>query len=302
MRTEQNTSNFLPSSIEHERVLRASTAGFCMGVALALKKLDRSLARNKEVATYTYGPIIHNPHVLEKYAELGVRVLSSVDTINLPAQIIIRAHGIPKGVEEELSLSGAMLVDATCPKVKRAQTLIAEWVHAGRKLLLLGERDHPEVEGLLSYAGEGALVFESLEKLLQIPLASGTDYFLAAQTTQDRKEFAAVTETLKKRFGPDFPVLDTICNATSRRQKEAQKLAEIVDYMVVVGGMQSGNTRRLAQVVRDCGTPCVHIEDEKQLPIAKLQAAASVGLTAGASTPGSIIDRVEERIRMIQSA
>jgi 4-hydroxy-3-methylbut-2-en-1-yl diphosphate reductase len=277
-------------------VLRAETAGFCMGVALALKRLDVALEANPGAATYTCGPIIHNPQVLEHYAGLGVMQTNRIDEIDAPALVIIRAHGIPKPKQESLQREGITLVDATCPKVKKAQTLITEQVEQGRTLLLFGELDHPEVQGLLSYSGDDAIVFESLEKLRSIGLDPGRSYFLAAQTTQDRNEFEAVHAYLRERLGEELPVLDTICEATRQRQAEAREIAGKVDVMVVVGGTQSGNTRRLVQVVRDAGRECIHVETAGELPREALLKARRIGLTAGASTPKWVIDQVEEAL------
>lgn len=279
-------------------VLRAATAGFCMGVDLALKKLDRALSENtSKIATYTFGPIIHNPQVLTRYAKRGVQQANTVADIIPPAQVIIRAHGIPTQTEEDLLGLGVHILDATCPKVKKAQVLIADQARLGQTLLLFGEADHPEVQGLLSYAGTDALVFESLAALTQLPLQNTKIYFLAAQTTQDRMEFEAIQAYLRQLFGGNVPVLDTICDATRQRQAEAKEIAAEADYMVVVGGRDSGNTRRLAQVARDVGCPCAHVETEDELSIEDIGQAKYIGLTGGASTPKDIIDRVEDRLK-----
>ncbi|MFP4316053.1 MAG: 4-hydroxy-3-methylbut-2-enyl diphosphate reductase [Desulfovibrionales bacterium] len=281
-------------------VVRASTAGFCMGVALALKRLDRCLHNRPDLNTHTFGPIIHNPQVLARYRRLGVREADSLEKIHHPAQVVIRAHGIPWEMQEALVQCQAEIVDATCPKVKKAQMLIAEQVKTGKSLLLLGEIDHPEVKGLLSYAGEDAFVFENLDELEKAELDQDKSYVLAAQTTQDRKEFARVREHLWNRLGHDIPVLDTICDATRQRQKEAREIARTVDLMVVVGGYESGNTRRLVQVIQETGTPCVHVETPAELPLERLARVQAIGLTAGASTPVSLVDMVEKRLHEIK--
>lgn len=309
------------------KVIRARTAGFCMGVSLALRKLDREIeraermreeedaARNSDVATSTaaeatkqngaktksspctriatFGPIIHNPQVLEAYAGLGVRCLRSVEEATEGFRVVIRAHGIPQEQERALRELRADVVDATCPKVKKAQLGIDEQRRSGRTLLLFGEADHPEVRGLLSYAGDKARVFGSLQELETFELDPDTDYFLAAQTTQDRAAFEIIRQRLQERLGHHVPVLETICDATRLRQEEAIAIARRVDAMVVVGGFDSGNTRRLADVAAAQGVFTVHVENEKQLPVERLQQCATIGLTAGASTPKSIIDAAE---------
>jgi 4-hydroxy-3-methylbut-2-en-1-yl diphosphate reductase len=273
-------------------VLRAKTAGFCMGVDLALRKLKSLIADNAGAARiYTFGPIIHNPQVLKAYAAKGVHVSEDPEAIEPGSHVVIRAHGVPKAIKEALLTKGIMVADATCPKVKRAQLLIAEQAGEGRTLLLYGEADHPEVRGLLSHGGEGSLVFGDLDELGKIPLDPGRDYFLAAQTTQDTAEFVHVRDYLTRTLGRDIPVLDTICGATRERQEEAMELARQVDVMVVVGGFESGNTRRLAKIARDAGTPCLHVETPDQLDL-DLLLGKKIGLTAGASTPKDIIDAI----------
>jgi 4-hydroxy-3-methylbut-2-enyl diphosphate reductase len=185
-------------------------------------------------------------------------------------------------------------VDATCPKVKKAQMLIADHSSHGASLLLYGEPDHPEVAGLLSYASPRAQVIENLDMVDVLDLHPEQQYFLAAQTTQDRSEFQSVVSRLVERLGAEFPVLDTICDATRERQKEAMRIARQVDVMLVVGGFSSGNTRRLAKVVQDQGVPSIHIESADDLPVQDLSQASRVGITAGASTPRKVIDAVEK--------
>lgn len=283
-------------------VIRARTAGFCMGVSLALRKLDREVDRATEATgapaagrcrIATFGPIIHNPQVLEAYAGMGVRCLREVGEVEAGDHVVIRAHGVPQDQERALRARDALVVDATCPKVKKAQLGIEQQRHMGRTLLLFGEVDHPEVRGLLSYAGEGALVFGSVEELDDLPLCPETDYFLAAQTTQDRSAFESVREWLRTRLGHEVPVLETICDATRLRQQEAIDIARRVDAMVVVGGFDSGNTRRLADVAAAQGVFTVHVEHHDQLPVERLRGCGIIGLTAGASTPKSIIDATQ---------
>ncbi len=282
-------------------VIRARTAGFCMGVSLALRKLDREVDRAEEKAAQgsprcriaTFGPIIHNPQVLEAYAGMGVRCLRQVDEVEAGDHVVIRAHGVPQQQEKALRSRDAVVVDATCPKVKKAQLGIEEQCRAGRTLLLFGEAEHPEVRGLLSYAGEGALVFGSVDELEGRPLQPETEYFLAAQTTQDRVAFEAARAWLHERLGHEVPVLETICDATRLRQQEAIDIARKVDAMVVVGGFDSGNTRRLADVAAAQGVFTVHVENESQLPVEQLRGCGIIGLTAGASTPKSIIDATQ---------
>jgi 4-hydroxy-3-methylbut-2-enyl diphosphate reductase len=265
-----------------------------MGVDLALRKLEAILDdAASHGPIHTLGPIIHNPQVMAEYAARGVVRTDEPGAVAPGSTAVIRAHGVPRNVKQSLTDRGVRVVDATCPRVRTAQKLIAKQAEKGRILLLFGEADHPEVRGLLSHAAAGSYVFDSPEQLAGIDLPPGPDYFLAAQTTQDELEFARIREMLAARLEREFPVLSTICDATMKRQQEAIELAGRVDYMVVVGGRESGNTRRLAQVARTAGAPCVHVETADELPLGELRGLRKIGLTAGASTPKKIIDRVQ---------
>ncbi|MFW6054418.1 MAG: 4-hydroxy-3-methylbut-2-enyl diphosphate reductase, partial [Thermodesulfobacteriota bacterium] len=277
----------------------AETAGFCMGVDLALRKLDKIISESGH-PVFTLGPIIHNPQVMSAYARQGVSVSEDIQQIPSQARVVIRAHGIPVDLENKLLARGARLVDATCPRVKRAQRLIRKHTAAGEHLLLLGEPDHPEVRGLLSYADQKAHVFEGLSDIRGLDLDTKNSYFLAAQTTQDRGEFNKIIEYLQGYLQNSMPVLDTICDATRQRQQEALAIAEEVDLMVVVGGYNSGNTRRLSQVVAGVGVESIHIEHPGELPLKKLRSVAKIGLTAGASTPRSLIDVVYCKLQELE--
>lgn len=274
------------------RIIRAQTAGFCMGVALALKKLDTALAEQTTRRIVTLGPIIHNPQVLADYAQRGVICFENAEDVLAGDCVVIRAHGIPQREEVLLRTRHAHIVDATCPKVKKAQLAIAHATATGRILLLFGEANHPEVRGLVSYAQQGAVVFDSLDAIKGSQLHEQGHYVLASQTTQDRRLFDEVKAFLSTRY-VDMPILYTICDATRERQDEAMDIASHVDIMVVVGGRDSGNTRRLADIAAVKGIPTWHIETVQELYGKKIEKNYSIGLTAGASTPKSLIDAVE---------
>lgn len=274
-------------------VVVARSAGFCMGVALALRKLDQALRDHPDRAVVTLGPIIHNPQVLERYHALGVAVAETVADIPEGAVVLVRAHGVPRPVAETLARRGHTVVDATCPKVKKAQILIGRHCGATLPLLLFGEPHHPEVQGLMSHAAQ-ATVFQSLEELVRLPLPAGP-VVLAAQTTQDRAEFTRIAAWLRQRVSR-LTVLDTICDATKLRQDEVRQLAGQVEAVVVVGGRTSGNTRRLAQIAAESGRPTWHVETAAELP-SELRQHSHVGVTAGASTPAWIIDEVVAALR-----
>ncbi len=273
----------------------ADTAGFCMGVSLALQKLDKALAENVKDRICTLGPIIHNPQVLEQYKEKGVVFLEEAGQARAGDRVIIRAHGIPVEKERELNHLGAIVIDATCPKVKKAQQAIHK-MSSSNHLLLFGEPDHPEVEGLLSYAQGSWDIIESEAHLDSLQVWPEKRYMLTAQTTQDRTQFESMREILSAHLGPNLQIADTICEATRNRQLEAIHIAREVDFMIVIGGKISGNTRRLVQVIEDQNVPTQHIETEQELEKRKLSEYSRIGITAGASTPGDIIRQVVQSI------
>ena len=281
-------------------VLRAKTAGFCMGVSLALRTLETALMNQGAVGApararriCTLGPIIHNPQVLEHFAGRGVVCVADAADLGPGDHALIRAHGLPRGEEARVRASGASVEDATCPRVKGAQLSIARATREGAALLLFGEAEHPEVRGLLSYASGMARVFGSRAELEQLPLEPGRPHVLASQTTQDRDAFAAIETWLAERL-PTLTVLNTICGATRERQEEARRIAGTVDVMVVVGGRESGNTRRLAALAAQAGVETFHVERPEELDAGRFAGKSRAGLTAGASTPKSLIDATEQ--------
>ena len=289
-------------------IILAKTAGFCMGVSLALKKLDDELKKNHQDHAHakscggrivTLGSIIHNPQVIAKYAEQGVVTITDLADILPGDRVLIRAHGIPRDKETLLNELDVEVIDATCPKVKRAQLGIASMHLDGQTLLLFGEADHPEVRGLLSYAGPYSKVFGCAEEFDSLRLNPATTYFLAAQTTQDIDQYKKITDFAQKKLGYKPVALNTVCSATRKRMQETIELARNVDTVVVVGGYESGNTRRLAEAVKAEGKKVLHIETPDQLDPNFLSTSKRVGLTAGASTPKFLIDATQNALHSL---
>jgi 4-hydroxy-3-methylbut-2-enyl diphosphate reductase len=286
------------------QVIKAKTAGFCMGVSRAVRLLDKALAMRQEAkqyennsgpGLYTFGPIIHNPQLVREYEERGAICLSDYKEAKSGDTVVIRAHGLPKNLENALRGQSVNIIDATCPKVKAAQIAVQKsQAQAGARLLLFGEAEHPEVKGLLSYAGPDALVFGTLEELKNLPLQRQGEYFLAAQTTQDKTIFTEAIKYVMNFIGNAVKVLQTICDATKERQEEVLKIASQVRSMVIVGGLNSGNTTRLAELTHSKGIFTIHCENAQSIPVDKLKALQPVGLSAGASTPEEHIRQVEE--------
>ncbi len=278
-------------------IVRAKTAGFCMGVSLALHKLDQTISENDDKKIITFGPIIHNPQVLEYYKEKGCKITENIDEIDAKNVVLIRAHGIPLEVENSLKEKSAKIVDATCPKVKQAQLAISN-ATVNKHLLLFGESEHPEVKGLISYAKNDFFVFDDIKQLENYCFDNNKKYVLAAQTTQDIFEFKNISEFLKDKMN-DIEVLNTICDATKKRQDEVTLIAKKVEAMIIVGGRDSGNTRRLAMLSTQEGVKTQHVEIADELDIEILKNKENIGLSAGASTPAYLINEVEQKLNKI---
>jgi 4-hydroxy-3-methylbut-2-enyl diphosphate reductase len=278
------------------KIIVAQTAGFCMGVRRAVEAALAAPQQRQE-PIYTYGPLIHNPHVLALLASKGIRVLERIPEHGA-GTVLIRAHGVPRRDKERLKQAGFTVIDATCPRVIRVQSIIRHHAKRGCATIILGDRDHPEVVGLLGHAGDKGVVVASLEELAALPAYDCA--IIVAQTTQHLELFEAV-KTWAARRRPHYKLFDTICDSTARRQTEIRQLAAQADAVIVVGGRDSGNTRRLAQIAAESGTPAVHIETEAELDPAVLAEAGTVAVTAGASTPNWIITGVLRAIEKLPS-
>jgi (E)-4-hydroxy-3-methyl-but-2-enyl pyrophosphate reductase len=277
------------------KVKLARSAGFCMGVRRAMEMV-LSEANRRQGDLYTYGPLIHNTQVLDLLKAKNVQEINDIKGLK-NGTVLIRAHGIPPEERNILKASGMKIIDATCPRVAKVQAIIRRHAKKGYTTVIAGDRDHAEVIGLVGYAEGKALVINSVEELSQLP--ESIKICLVAQTTQNEKLYEDISAKVKERF-PDAVVFNTICEATSERQTEVKEIAAHVDCMVVVGGYHSGNTKRLAQVSEEAGTPARHIETEKEIRKEDFQDMEVVGVTAGASTPNWMIKNVVKEIEGIK--
>ncbi|MBF0120020.1 MAG: 4-hydroxy-3-methylbut-2-enyl diphosphate reductase [Desulfobacterales bacterium] len=275
------------------KIIVAKTAGFCMGVKRAVEMVLDATNRN-EFPIYTYGPLIHNTQVLELLEERGVSILNSVPT-NGGGTILIRAHGVPPKIKESLNKGGFKLIDATCPRVIKVQQIISRHARDGYASIIVGDKDHPEVVGLLGYAGNMGYVVENIEELKQLKIFDKA--IIVAQTTQNTLLFEEITNIVKNNF-PYYKVFNTICDSTQRRQDEVKVLSKSVDTVVVVGGLNSGNTQRLFEIAKLEGKPVYHIETEYDLNMEIFGKTKSIGITAGASTPNWIINKIYKNIEL----
>ena len=274
------------------KVKLAKTAGFCMGVRRAME-IALSEANKGDGKLFTYGPIIHNQQVLDLLESKGVDVKDTIDTHD-QGRIIIRAHGITPAERETIRSSNLRLIDATCPRVAKVHAIIRKYSTKGYTPVIFGDAKHPEVIGLMGYSKGQGIVIRSVEEVEKLP--DTKKIILVSQTTQDVDAYREVINATKDHY-TDPIIFDTICDETYKRQNEVRSLASEVDSMVIVGGYNSGNTKRLYQISQATGKPAFHIETEKELQNSWFSSTETAGVTAGASTPNWMIKSVTDRLK-----
>lgn len=275
------------------RVVVARHAGICYGVERALRLATEAASAGGPVATL--GPLIHNPQAVEALQARGVAVASSLDEAR-EGTLVIRSHGVDPAVIAEAERRGLTVVDATCPFVRAAHTSAAQLAKEGYTVVIVGEADHPEVEGIVAHAGRAAIVVQSASDLPdRLP---SRRVGVIVQTTQPQARLEQVVAALLPRVS-ELRVFNTICSATAQRQEAAAELAGTVDVVVVVGGHNSGNTTRLAEICRAINPRTYHVETAAELDPAWFEGATAVGVTAGASTPDEQIRGVIEAIEAL---
>ena len=277
------------------QVTVAKSAGFCFGVQRAVDTVYEQVEKGI-CPIYTYGPIIHNEVVVQDLEERGVQVLEGKEDLGQLTEgtVIIRSHGVGKEIYDLISAKGLNCVDATCPFVKKIHRTVEKESAAGRQIIIIGNDNHPEVEGIKGWCRHPALVIESAEQAEALNLPEGTKVCVVSQTTFNYKKFKDLVEILdKKRY--DRIVVNTICNATEERQTEARQIAGKVDAMIVIGGSHSSNTQKLFEICRKECENTYYIQTVHDLDLEVLRSTGLVGITAGASTPKKIIEEVQKR-------
>jgi 4-hydroxy-3-methylbut-2-enyl diphosphate reductase len=276
-------------------IITAKRAGFCFGVKRAVDMAFESAHKNGQESdgVYTLGPIIHNPQVIEKLKTEHVQTTDNIDNNEIKT-LIIRTHGVTRDVSDRLSEKKYKVIDATCPFVKKAQEYAKDLKNKGYQVIIVGDREHPEVKSLMSYGGEDVIVVNASDSLPKLKSKVG----FVVQTTQPvnvlKKFVADALEQAK-----ELKVFNTICSSTALRLKETKEMAKEVDVMIVVGGKNSANTTQLAQLCSSMDIPTHHIETAGEILEEWFAGRHKVGITAGASTPDWIIREVEKRIRDI---
>ena len=275
-------------------IIIADHAGFCFGVERAVGLVEETSQKFNGV--YTLGPIIHNPQIVKKFSEQGVEVREEPESFSSGNTVVIRSHGVPKNIYGQLEQKSVNIVDATCPFVKKAQSSAQKLSSGGASVAVFGEKNHPEVKSIVSFIDSEFFVISDESEVRELPFRK--HYALVAQTTQNSESFDKIAEILKTKCDT-LTISNTICNATSLRQASAINLAKQVDTMLVIGGKNSGNTTRLYEICRGICPNTYHIETKDELDKTIFKDSRKVGITAGASTPGYLVDEVIEFLKEV---
>ena len=281
-------------------VIVAKTAGFCFGVERAVNKVYEQIEKTSQ-PIYTYGPIIHNEEVVKDLEAKGVKLIADRKELEALTEgegvIIIRSHGVSREVYEIAEKKGLTIVDATCPFVKKIHRLVERECAAGNQVVIIGNEQHPEVEGIKGWGDAHTVVIQTPEEVEDFVPKAGAKLSIVSQTTFNYNKFKELVEKFSEK-GYDIFVLNTICNATQERQVEAERIASQVDAMIVIGGKNSSNTRKLYEICRKECKNTYYIQTLGDFDPESVSSVRSVGITAGASTPKNIIEEVHTNVRV----
>lgn len=277
-------------------VIKADVLGYCFGVRRAVDAANEALeSKNSSQSVYSLGPLIHNPTVLNTLHSKGLQILNTenISSIEENALVVIRAHGTSPEILKALEKKGARIVDATCPRVHSSQNLAAKAGEQGIPVIIAGDRNHGEVTGIAAFAGKNVIVIETVEEAQA--LEEMEEALFLSQTTFSMELFTRMKEILSKKI-TRLQVVSSICPATRERQEALRNLEGRADGILVIGGKESANTRRLFETAASICSKTALIEDEKEIP-EDFFGLKRVALTAGASTPDSVIEKVELRLK-----
>ena len=271
-------------------VILAKTAGFCFGVKRAVDTVYNEVGHGD---VFTFGPIIHNEEVIQDLKNKGVNVIDTKEQLEQleNGTVVIRSHGVKKDIYDLIEEKSLKLVDATCPFVKKIHNIVEKESTEGKQIIIIGNRKHPEVEGICGWCHNNPIVLETEEEAEKLVLSGSEEVALVSQTTFNHNKFNKMVEIFEKK-GYNITVYNTICNATEERQKEAASIAKQVDAMVVIGGMNSSNTQKLYDISKKECANTYYIQTLVDLDLAAFESVSRVGITAGASTPNYIIKEV----------
>jgi len=271
------------------KIYIADYAGFCFGVKRAVEIAEGALSQlNKGEKIYSLGPLVHNPQVVDKFNEKGIKVINNADEID-DGKIIIRSHGISGKLQKRLEDKNLQLIDGTCPYVKSVHNKVNKYHEDGYKIVIIGDKNHPEVIGINGWCNDEAIIINKEDEAENMP--NYDKICIVSQTTNTQEKFQKLSDIIAKK-GKEVKIFNTICNATNQRQSACEELAKKVEAMIVIGGHHSSNTNKLAEISKKYCSNVYHIETHDELPLHEISKFNTVGITAGASTPDWIIEEV----------
>ncbi len=279
------------------RIYIAEHAGYCFGVKKAVDMAIETIKDSENIATYSLGPLVHNYQVVNMLSKDGLKVIDKVDELD-SGKIIVRAHGIPYNIQKKVEDLDLELIDCTCPFVKSVHRKVEEYNNNGYKIIIIGDREHPEVIGINGWCNNEGIIVNNEEEARKIPYYD--KICIVSQTTNTLEKFECLSNILNNKGG-EVKIFNTICNATNLRQKACGELAKKVDAMVVIGGYHSSNTNKLVEISNRYCNNVYHIEVSEDLPLQKLVKFNTIGITAGASTPDWIIKEVVDTMNNINN-
>ncbi|MBO4679540.1 MAG: 4-hydroxy-3-methylbut-2-enyl diphosphate reductase [Lachnospiraceae bacterium] len=279
-----------------KEVVLSENAGFCFGANRGYNAVKDAIGEG--IPIYTYGPILNNSFIVRDFEEKGVRVVNDLDELeSLPkGKIIIRSHGVSKAEYDRLSGSGFEIFDATCPFVKRIHRIVEKESAGGSEIIVVGNPKHPEVMGIVGWSQNGATVIENSEEADNFSFDSDKKYCVVSQTTFNRNKFQELVELFEKR-SYNILVMNTICDATSIRQTEAEELSKRAEVMIVIGDLHSSNSKKLYEICKANCEQTYFIQELSDIVGRLPKVSGLVGITAGASTPKYIIEEVQSYVR-----
>ena len=282
-----------------KRVIITDNAGFCFGVKRAMNIAYNEIEEKRDMQVYALGPLIHNRQAVEKYEERGLITVDEIEEIEIKENIemIIRSHGVAKKIYDEARDRGIEIVDTTCPFVKKIHDIVKKSEEDKKAIILLGDKNHPEVIGINGWCKDSAIIFKDMDDVLKYDFDYDKSYVVVSQTTMNEENFEKIIEYLES-LNLELDIKNTICSATRVRQQSARELSSKVDVMVVIGGKHSSNTQKLVNICKERGNT-VSIETREDLYDVDFSNYETIGVTAGASTPDWIIHEAIEYLEKL---
>ncbi len=277
-------------------VIVSEHAGFCFGAGRGVETVEKAIQSGGNI--YTFGPILNNATVVSDFEKQGVKVVEDIEELKtLPkGKVVIRSHGVPRATYEAIANTGHDIIDATCPFVKRIHKIVEKASLKGDRIIVIGNPKHPEVQGIVGWSHNGATVIEKSDDIENVSFSKDEKVTLVSQTTFNYKKFQELVEKIEK-YVYNVSCMNTICDATSVRQREARELAARVSIMIVIGDTHSSNSRKLYEI---CSESCEHtlfVQSTADVRGNLPEVDGPVGITAGASTPKYIIEEVQSYVR-----